>query len=185
MSRSHDIVAIWKDGYLVEREGGSSGAGSQSETVPAPAETLVADFEDGVEATFGTWDLTTDEISGGSSRATMAVRDGVLVVTGEIAPGVAFPWAGVIWMPGEQFMQPVDFAGREVIRFRARRDGREYSVMLIKQRGAGRAAAHSDVRCARGVDRDGDPAGGLADGHADNHCGAGVCGGGAGRGVQV
>ena len=37
----------------------------------------------------------------------------------------------MIWMPGEQFMQPVDFSGREVNRFRTRGDGREYSVMLI------------------------------------------------------
>ena len=62
-------------------------------------------------------------MSGGSSSASMTVRDGALVVTGEIAPGVAFPWAGVIWMPGEQPMQPVDFSGREVIRFRTRGDG--------------------------------------------------------------
>ena len=131
VSRSHNIVAIWKDGYLAEREGGFAGAGPQTEVAPAPTETLVADFEDGLEATFGSWDLTTDEMSGGSSSASMAVRDGALVVTGEIAPGVAFPWAGVIWMPGKQFMQPVDFSDREVIRFRTRGDGREYSVMLI------------------------------------------------------
>ena len=118
VSRSHDIVAIRKDGYLVEREGASAGAGPQADAPSAPAETLVADFEDGLEARFGTWDVTTDQMSGGSSTASMAVQDGALVVTGEIAPGVAFPWAGVIWMPGEQFMQPVDFSGREVIRFR-------------------------------------------------------------------
>ena len=75
--------------------------------------------------------MTTDELSGGSSSASMAVRDGALVVTGEIAPGLAFPWAGVIWMPGEQPMQPVDFSGREVIRFRTRGDGGQYSVMLL------------------------------------------------------
>ena len=28
-------------------------------------------------------------------------------------------------------MQPVDFSGREVIRFRTRRDGGQYSVMLL------------------------------------------------------
>ena len=37
----------------------------------------------------------------------------------------------VIWMPGAQPMQPVDFSGREAIRFRTRGDGRQYSVMLI------------------------------------------------------
>ena len=34
-------------------------------------------------------------------------------------------------MPGVQPVQPVDLSGREVIRFRTRGDGREYSVMLI------------------------------------------------------
>ncbi|MYH48912.1 MAG: amidohydrolase family protein [Gammaproteobacteria bacterium] len=131
VSRSHDIVGIWKDGYLVDRAVGSAGAGFQPEIAPAPAETLVADFEDGFEASFGAWDVTTDQLTGGSSTADVAVRDGALVVTGEIAPGAAFPWAGVIWMPGAQPMQPVDFSGREAIRFRTRGDGRQYSVMLI------------------------------------------------------
>ena len=86
---------------------------------------------DGLGARFGGWDVTTDQMSGGSSSASLAVQNGALVVTGEIAPGTAFPWAGVIWMPGEQFMQPVNFSGREVIRFRTRGDGGQYSVMLI------------------------------------------------------
>ena len=50
VSRSHDIVAIWKDGYLVERAGGSAGAAPQAGVAPAPAETLVADFEDGLRS---------------------------------------------------------------------------------------------------------------------------------------
>ena len=123
MSRSHDIVAIWQDGYLVESAVDSAGAGPQAEIAPAPAETLVADFEDGFEARFGEWDVTTDQMIGGSSSANVAVRDGALVVAGEIAPGLAFPWAGVIWMPGEQPMQPVGFSGREVIRFRTHGGG--------------------------------------------------------------
>ena len=131
VSRSHDIVAIWKDGYLVERVVGSAGGEPQAEIAPAPAATLVAGFEDGFEASFGAWDVTTDQMTGGSSSVNVGVRDGALVVTGEIAPGLPFPWAGVIWMPGAQPMQPVDFSGREVIRFRTRGDGRQYSVMLI------------------------------------------------------
>ena len=131
VSRSHDIVAIWKDGYLVERVVGSAGVEPQAEITPAPAETLVAGFEDGFEASFGAWDVTTDQMTGGSSSVNVGVRDGALVVTGEIAPGLPFPWAGVIWMPGAQPMQPVDFSGREVIRFRTRGDGRQYSVMLF------------------------------------------------------
>ena len=131
VSRSHDIVAIWKDGYLVDRAVGSAGGGPQVEIAPAPAEPLVADFEDGFEARFGAWDVTTDQLTGGASAANATVRDGALVVTGEIAPGLPFPWAGVIWMPGAQPMQPVDFSDREAIHFRTRGDGRQYSVMLI------------------------------------------------------
>ena len=131
VSRSHEIVAIWKDGYLVDRAAASAGAGQQAEIAPAPAETLVAGFEEGFEASFGAWDVTTDQMTGGSSSVNVGVRDGALVVTGEIAPGVPFPWAGVIWMPGAQPMQPVDFSGREVIRFRTRGDGRQYSLMLF------------------------------------------------------
>ena len=131
VSRSHDIIAIWKDGYLVDRTVGPADAGPRAEVAPAPAETLVADFEDGFEARFGEWDVTTDQMTGGASTANAVVRDWALVVTGEIAPGLTFPWAGVIWMPGEQPMQPVDFSGRDAIRFQARGDGRQYSVMLI------------------------------------------------------
>lgn len=131
VSSSHDIVGIWKDGYLVDRAVASAGTGPLAEIPRAPAETLVADFEDGFEASFGAWDVTTDQLTGGSSTADVAVRDGALAVAGEIAAGVPFPWAGVIWMPGAQPMQPVDFSGREAIRFRTRGDGRQYSVMLI------------------------------------------------------
>ena len=61
--------------------------------------------------------------TGGRSRGQhdLAVayhNDGALVVTDEIAPRLPFPWARVIWMPGEQSMQPVDFSDREASRFR-------------------------------------------------------------------
>ena len=63
--------------------------------------------------------------------------------------GSPLPWAGVIWMPGAQPMQPVDFSGRETIRFR---DEGGWAAVLgdaDRQRGAGRAAAHRDVHRAR------------------------------------
>ena len=36
LSRSHDIVVIWKVGFLVERAGGSAGAEPQAEATPRP-----------------------------------------------------------------------------------------------------------------------------------------------------
>ena len=46
---------------------------------------LAADLEDGFEARLGEWDVTTDQMTCGFSSANVAVRDGALVVTGEIA----------------------------------------------------------------------------------------------------
>ena len=66
-------------------------------------------------------------------------------------------------------MQPVDFSGREVIRFRTRGGG-QYSEMLISSA---------------------DPAGPpptvtfFLTATPASHCGVGVCGGGAGRGVRA
>ena len=62
----------------------------------------------------GAWDLTTDQVTADSSSADAVVGDGA-VVTGEIGAGLPFPWVGVMWMPGGQPLQVVDFSGREVI----------------------------------------------------------------------
>lgn len=102
---------------------------------PAPETTLISDFEDGVGASFGAgWLVTTDENQGGASVATLSASQGALRVEGEVVAGAsafAFPWSGAIYFPGPQPMQPVDFSGREVLRFRTRGDGRTYLVMLF------------------------------------------------------
>ena len=121
---SHDIVAVWKDGYLVNRRL----VATTTESVPAPAETMIADFEEGLDAAFGTWQIATDQMRGGTSNARMTVENAVLVINGEISSNFPFPWAGVIWMPDAQ---PMNFSGKEAIRFRTRGDGRSYSVMLF------------------------------------------------------
>ncbi len=130
LSLSTRIVAIWKDGYRVERSVEEEEAPAAS---AAPETTLIADFEDGVGAAFGAgWQATSDRMQGGSSTASLSARQGTLRVEGEVAAtGFAFPWSGAIFFPGEQPMQPVDFSAREVLRFRTRGDGRTYSVMLF------------------------------------------------------
>lgn len=130
VSRTIDIVTIWKDGYAVARE--SAAAGSAPEIAPAPDGPIVVDFEDGIDAGFGSgWQVTTDAMNGGASTAELAVEAGALVVRGETKAGSPFPWAGAIWFLGAQPMQAVDFSGRSVLRFRARGDGRGYTVMLF------------------------------------------------------
>ena len=126
LSLSTGIVAIWKDGYRVERSVEEEGALA---ALPAPETTLIADFEAGVGAS---WQATSDRMLGGSSTASLSAGHGALRVEGEVvAAGFAFPWSGAIFFPGEQPMQPVDFSAREVLRFRTRGDGRTYSVMLF------------------------------------------------------
>ena len=130
LSLSTRIVAIWKDGYRVERSVEEEEALG---ILPAPETTLIADFEHGVGTAFGAgWQATSDRMLGGSSTASLSAGHGTLRVEGEVAAtGFAFPWSGAIFFPGEQPMQPVDFSAREVLRFRTRGDGRTYSVMLF------------------------------------------------------
>ena len=137
VSRSADIVTIWKDGYPVVRE--AVATAFSPEIALAPEGPVVVDFEDGLDAGFGSgWQVTTDAMNGGASTADLAVQDGALVVSGETKAGFAFPWAGAIWFPGPQPMQALDFSGRSVLRFRTRGDGRSYTVMFF---GAGAAAS--------------------------------------------
>lgn len=136
VTRTADIVTIWKDGYPVSREAAATAL--SPEIASAPEGPVVADFEDGLDSGFGFgWQVTTDAMNGGASTADLVVEDGALVVRGETRTGFAFPWAGAIWFLGDQPMQAVDFSGRGVLRFRARGDGRSYAVMLF---GAGAAA---------------------------------------------
>ena len=130
VSRTADIVTVWKDGYSVRRE--VVATAPSPEIAPAPEGAIVVDFEDGIGSGFGSgWQVTTDAMSGGASTAELVVADGALVVRGETRAGFAFPWAGAIWFPGPQPMQAVDFSGRATLRFRTRGDGRPYAVMLF------------------------------------------------------
>lgn len=129
------IVGVWKNGHAVSRD-----ADTLMPTAEAvPARTLVSDFDGGaLEAAFGSWQPTTDRMAGGASVVEHAVVDGgaddsrgALRVAGEVRPGFAFPWSGVIFFPASQPMQPVDLSTRRELVFRVRGDGRSYSAMLF------------------------------------------------------
>ena len=133
LSLSTRIVAVWKDGYPVERDHVDQER-QQTTAAPsaAPETTLIADFESGISAGFGFgWQVTSDRMLGGSSTARLSAENAALRVAGEVAAGTPFPWAGAIYFPGAQPMQPVDFADRETLRFSTRGDGRNYVVMLF------------------------------------------------------
>ena len=136
VSASTRIMAIWKDGYRLDH----SSYEETSVATPASETTLISDFDGGIGSSFGLgWQVTTDQVRGGLSTAELSAFEGTLRVTGEVVAGdaaFAFPWSGAIYFPGPQPMQPIDFSDREVLRFRARGDGRMYVVMLFDGSGA-------------------------------------------------
>ena len=127
ITASRDIVAIWKDGAVVDRTPPQEAA-AQASTGPLTRlkAGLVSDFEDGTMHTttgFG-WSPSTDSMMGGTSTVEFEVtlaEDGGrhLRIQGSIAAGSAFPWAGVILFPGEQPMTPVDGTSLTGLRFKA------------------------------------------------------------------
>lgn len=129
------IDAVWKNGHAVER----ALARPAGPAAAAPGGTLVDDFEgNAIAPRFGAWHPTTDSIAGGASVASHALvaggadgTRGALAVRGEIKPGFAFPWAGVIFFPAGDATQALDFSARTELVFKVRGDGRRYNAMLF------------------------------------------------------
>jgi imidazolonepropionase-like amidohydrolase len=132
------IDTVWKNGYAIDRALASSA--KPVAAAAAPADTLVSDFDgDAIDAHIGKgWQETTDQMMGGASTVSHALvvggvanSRGALGVTGEIKPGFAFPWSGVMFFASQQPMQPVDFSKRHELVFWVRGDGREYTAMMF------------------------------------------------------
>ncbi|HVA56090.1 MAG TPA: hypothetical protein VNI53_09910 [Gammaproteobacteria bacterium] len=121
-------------------------------TTLAPAgSVMIGDFEGKVVQTkqYGTlilrhghefgwgWSVSTDQRAGGHSVANIALihpgadgTHGALRITGEIKPGFPYPWAGTIWFPGHEPMQPGDLSAKQELTFWARGMPGSYSIML-------------------------------------------------------
>ena len=133
------IAGVWKNGYAIERGVPASElAGATGAAVPDDA--LVSDFDGAaVDSRFGAgWQPTTDQMAGGASTVAhrlltggAAGSHGALAVDGQIKPGFAYPWAGVMFFPAAQAMQPVDLSARTQLVFQVRGDGRRYNAMLF------------------------------------------------------
>jgi imidazolonepropionase-like amidohydrolase len=133
------IVGVWKNGYAIARpQQAVDTEAPRGEALPQSS--LIDDFEGEstvaatgmLPAKFGAgWAQTTDQMAGGASVATLERKGGALAVGGEIKTGFAFPWSGAMYFPAAVPMQPADFAPRKELVFKARGDGRNYSVMLF------------------------------------------------------
>jgi imidazolonepropionase-like amidohydrolase len=126
------IVKVWKLGVAADRDA------FRAEVAGASA----------AKATFGRgWSASNDRILGGTSTATLAVVDDAppaagaaaapagraLAVTGRVAAGGPFAWAGASLSPGDAPFAVVDLSARKGLRFWARGDGRTYQVMVFAQ----------------------------------------------------
>ncbi|MBA3890905.1 MAG: hypothetical protein H0X64_10255, partial [Gemmatimonadaceae bacterium] len=54
-----------------------------------------------------------------------------LVVRGTVNGGTASPWAGAMWFPAAQPMQPADLSATGGFSFQAKGDGATYRVMVF------------------------------------------------------
>lgn len=85
------------------------------------------------------WSVTTDQRAGGNSMAEIALihpgaagTKGALQISGEIKPGFPYgPWAGAIWFPGHEPMQPADLSDKKELTFWARGKAASYNLMLM------------------------------------------------------
>ena len=134
------IVSVWKGGVVLDRAPIAARIAAQRAPRDGPTLGLVSDFDSGKpSAAYGTgWVISTDQMAGGKSSATMKVMDGgahgsagSLDVTGTIDAGLPYAWAGVMFMPNTRPMAPTDFSKAKEIRFWARGEGRTYKVMVF------------------------------------------------------
>jgi imidazolonepropionase-like amidohydrolase len=146
ITATRDIAGIWKAGALVDRAAYArtvAAANAQAGATPAGvADGLVSDFESGKpDARFGAgWMVSNDAMAGGKSSGQMSVMEGgasnsakSLSITGTISGALPYAWAGAMFTPGAQPMQPVNLSSKKEITFWAKGDGKTYRVMIFAQ----------------------------------------------------
>lgn len=129
---SRAIVAIWKNGARVER--GLDVAAVTGKFTPGS----IGSFDDAGDFSESGWVASTDRLFGGASTVSLGRAEtgaagsaGALRLVGEVAPGSGWSWAGTIYGLAGKSMSPIDARSARELRFFARGDGREYSVMLL------------------------------------------------------
>ena len=142
------IVEVWKDGALVTGLRDAQRAKVAQELIGVPAQALPADGrislfgKDKLASPFGAgWMPSNDAFLGGKSTVSLkpldaeSIQDGALQIDASVAPGFAYPFAGLAFMPGAQPMQPANLSGAKVLRFRVRGDGQRYGVSIMSRSG--------------------------------------------------
>jgi imidazolonepropionase-like amidohydrolase len=133
ITATRDIAAIWKNGVRLSRQPETPSSQAEVDTLPADklASGMFSNFDSGAaKVDFGSdWFISTDQMAGGKSTATMTVVDGgaagtakALHVVSQINEGYAFPWAGPMAFFGSTQMKPVDLSSKKGLTFFAKGD---------------------------------------------------------------
>ncbi|HTG32747.1 MAG TPA: amidohydrolase family protein [Thermoanaerobaculia bacterium] len=138
---TRDIQRVWKLGHEAPRPKADKAAAPVAKPAPAPASGEISDFEDGTTAVrFGSpWTDSTDQLAGGKSIVRKEIVDGgangsrkSLAISGEVRQGFAFPWAGLMFLPGPQPMAPSDLSAFGGVSFEAKGEaGATYQFMAF------------------------------------------------------
>jgi imidazolonepropionase-like amidohydrolase len=143
------IAGVWKQGEPIDRDAYRAGVQRQlaeearpSATAPPPRSEsgLVSSFEgERIDSAFGSgWTVSTDRFVGGQSQASLGIArgganesKGCLRIIGTVEDRPQPRWAGALFSPGAVPMAPANLSARTAIHFRARGDGKTYSIMLF------------------------------------------------------
>ena len=148
ITAARNIAGIWKHGIAVDRDAYRATvalAMAQAEkdakqTATALGSGAISDFDDRTLASAfgGGWVVSTDQLAGGRSNATLEPiaggaggSVGAMQVKGIIAEGLPYAWAGAMFSPAAQPFTPADLSSKKEIVFWARGDGKQYRLMLF------------------------------------------------------
>ena len=121
---------------------GGTGKPASMAPVPVGSESgVVSTFDQGkVAANYGSWIPASDSMNGGKSSSSMAIVEpgaagskGALQITGEVAPGGQFVFAGALYSPGAAIMQPANLSSKKEIGFWAKGDGGTYTLLVLTE----------------------------------------------------
>ncbi len=109
--------------------------------VPAPTNPVVASFDDGtLNASYGVgWMVADDKTRGGNSTSSVQViaggaehSQGALEASGTVRDAIEYPFGGTIFFPkGTEDGAFMDYSSKKTLRFHARGDGRQYTVLFL------------------------------------------------------
>jgi beta-xylosidase len=117
---------------------GETGVAPPPPPPPGSESALVSDFDAGkIAAAYGSWTGLGDSILGGKSTVQIEPTaggaqgsKGALRVTGELAPGAPFVFAGAFFAPGASIQDAVNLSSKRTVSFWAKGDGKTYAVIL-------------------------------------------------------